>query len=86
MREFMQHHLGDEWEPWLVLAGAIAPPDASKEQVIAALRRAVAIVHDLGPWTVDEVDELIVDARLRLWPSGLPCAAPPRRISGAAAD
>ena len=69
IRDFMQQHLGDEWEIWLVLAGAIASPDASSEQVAAAHHRAVAIVGDLSPcWTVDDIGELIADARLRLWP------------------
>jgi hypothetical protein len=71
MRAFMQQHLGDEWEIWLVLAGAIASPDASIEQLAAAHHRAVAIVGDLSPnWTLDDVGELIADARSRLWPHG----------------
>jgi len=69
MRGLMEQHLGADWEIWLVLASAIALPGASYEQVLAARKRAVAIVREMGiDWTVDSVGELIDDARSRLWP------------------
>jgi len=68
MRDLMRQHLGEDWEIWLVLANAIAGPDASREQVLSSQHRAVALVREISPdWTDADVGELVADARVRLW-------------------
>ena len=69
MRDFMRLHLGDDWEVMLILANAIAPPDATDEEVHAAQQRAVALVRLNSPGWTDDLAELVADAWLALWMS-----------------
>ena len=67
MRDFLRLHLGDDWELYLILANAIAGPDASEEEIAAAQQRAVAIVRERSPGWKDEMSEFVAEAWLVLW-------------------
>jgi hypothetical protein len=67
MRDFLRLYLGDDWEVMLILAGAIAEPDASDEDVYAAQQRAIALVREHHPGLTDEIAELVGSAWLALW-------------------
>ena len=67
MRRFMRLHLGDDWEMWLLLANAIADPDAPIAEVHAAQQRAVALVRLNNRGCTDETAELAAEAWLVLW-------------------
>ena len=70
MRDFLRLHLGDDWEMWLILANAIADPDAPHEQVHAAQQRAVAVVRAISPCWNEDMSELVAEAWLALWLAG----------------
>ena len=67
MREFMRQLLGDDWEVRLILANAIADPDASNEEVHAAQQRAVAHVRDNCVGWTPGMDERVAEAWIELW-------------------
>jgi hypothetical protein len=72
LRDFFRLYLGDDWEVMLILAGAIASPDASHEQVHAAQQRAVTLVRDHHPGLSGPIADLIAKAWLALWMSATP--------------
>ena len=69
MRDFLHLHLGDDWEVLLILANAIARPDASDEEINAAQQRAIALVRANSPAWTDRMADLVADAWLALWMS-----------------
>ena len=67
MREFFRRRLGDDWEIRLILANAIAGPDATDEEVYAAQQRAVALVVKASGDSSVELRELAAEAWRVLW-------------------
>ena len=67
MREFLRFHLGDDWEIMLIVANAIAGPDATDDQVYAAQQRAVHLVRLTSPHWREELNTEVARAWLTLW-------------------
>ena len=67
MRCFLRLLLGEDWEILLILANAIAEPDASDEEVHAAQQRAVDLVRENSPWWQEDLGKLVGKAWLTLW-------------------
>jgi hypothetical protein len=67
MRSFFRRRLGNDWELRLILANAIAGPDATDEEVDAAQQRAIELVTETSyDWSI-ELRELTAQAWLTLW-------------------
>ena len=67
MREFLRLHLGDDWEIMLIVANAIAGPDATDDEVYAAQQRAVHLVRLTSPHWREELNTEVARAWLTLW-------------------
>jgi hypothetical protein len=62
MRDFMRLHLGDDWELRLILANAIANPNASVTDVYAAQQRAIELVQSNSPGCTHETTTRAAEA------------------------
>ena len=67
MREFLRLLLGDDWEIMLILANAIAGPDATDDQIYAAQQRAVHFVRQTSPLWREDMREVVAEVWLTLW-------------------
>ena len=67
MREFLRLLLGDDWEILLILANAIAGPDATDDQIYAAQQRAVHFVRQTSPLWREDMREVVAEVWLTLW-------------------
>ena len=67
MREFLRLLLGDDWEILLILANAIAGPEATDDQIYAAQQRAVHLVRLTSPHWREELNTEVARAWLTLW-------------------
>lgn len=76
MRCFLCLLLGEDWEISLILANAIAGPEASDEEVCAAQRRAVDLVREKSRWWKEDLSELVAEAWLTLWLEARPWREP----------